>query len=146
MPRINKMVGAIGVVQRRTKTVTGVGTSASVGFFNSPREGRIVRIKVSAVSNLTTFNFALAESDVFTGGTHDTTPLIGYWTVDEPRHNVKSTSTTYVLDEASGDLYFLLTDDASGKTGQVGKLYYMVMTDDASATTVSITIDIEATA
>ena len=64
--KIKQVDGNVGLVQRVEQTVSSVGTSPVIGSFAAPEEGIIKRLRVSGESNLTSFTFAIAESDCFT--------------------------------------------------------------------------------
>ena len=48
-----------------------------------------------------------------------------------------------MVDEAAGDLYYQLSGDYTGKSRNYGEMFYLVFTDNASATTINIKLDIE---
>jgi len=131
------------VIYRLTGTSSTMNSTPTIGYLTCPEEGIIRRIRVKAVNNLSSFVFSLAEEDVFTGSTEDGEHLVASWKVNEPNESAKADSTTYLLDEASNDLYFKLKDSISGKSRHMKKLYYMMKTDSASNSTVTIKIDVE---
>ena len=144
MPRINETTGAITLIMRSAAVSSTVNSTPTIGFLAAPEEGIIRRVKVKAKNNLTSFTFALAEEDIFTGGDIDSEEMIAAWKVNEPNYATKHDSVIFLLDETSDDLYFKLKDAISGKSRHLKKLYYFIQTDNASNSDVVIKVDIEA--
>ena len=144
MPKVSQVTGSVILVRRCAAVSASINSTPTIAYLTAPEEGIIRRVRVKAQNNLTSFSFALAEEDIFTGGNFDSDELIGMWKVNEPNYAAKGDSTTFLLDETSDDLYYKLKDSVSGKSMHLKKLYYMMKTDNASNSNVVVKVDIEA--